>query len=126
MSEWILWGLNVALLVFPIALAVRILRGRRMRRREFERGLNHLAAGGPYVTFDRNHGPLQVQTQDGAILGSWPLPCGGARALHATQVLADYGWHTSGQFMMIDTDTFLAAVTHRPLIDHEARQVEES
>ncbi|MFC9555997.1 hypothetical protein ACFTWF_34835 [Rhodococcus sp. NPDC056960] len=126
MSEWILWGLNVAVLVFPIALAARILRGRRIRRRELERGLDHLAEGGPYATFDRNHGPLEVQTQDGMILGSWPLPCGGARALHATKVLADYGWHKSGQVLVFAADTFFVPVTHRPLIDHDARKVEES
>ncbi|CAG7634270.1 hypothetical protein SIM91_43685 [Rhodococcus opacus] len=123
MGEWILWGLNVVAGVALITAAVQILWWRpRIRRKQFEHGLDHLADGGPYVTFGWDEGPLQVHTQDGVILASWSLARGEGRTTLAAEVLDDHGWQNVGQLMMLDADTLFAPVAHRPV---QARDAEK-
>ncbi|RZL78967.1 MAG: hypothetical protein EOP32_20560 [Rhodococcus sp. (in: high G+C Gram-positive bacteria)] len=115
MGEWILWGLNVAALGVLLGWVVRSLWERRSRRKVFEQGLDHLADGGPYVTFGFHQGPIEVHTQDGGVITTLPLEPGTVRITEATRVLTEHGWQEAGPLIMSDFDTIFVPVTHRPV-----------
>ena len=115
MGEWILWGLNVAALGVLLGWMVRNLRERRSRRKLFEQGLDHLADGGPYVTFGFHQGPIEVHTQDGDVIATLPLEPGTVRITEATRVLTEHGWQQAGPLIMSGVDTIFVPVTHRPV-----------
>jgi NADH:ubiquinone oxidoreductase subunit 6 (subunit J) len=115
MEEWILWGLNVAALVVLLAWMVRSLWVRRSRRQLFDRGRDHLADGGPYVTFGFHEGPIEVHTQDGDVISTLPLGSGPTRLVDATRVLNQHGWRKVGALVMSDPDTLFVPVAHHPV-----------
>ena len=115
MGEWILWGLNVAALAGVLTWFVWGPSERRGRRKLLERGLDHLAKGGPYATFDFFQGPIEVRTQDGAVIATLPLGSDSARLAEANRVLKRHGWQTVGPRAMPDLDTLVVPVTHQPV-----------